>query len=97
MCDGNHLSTMMLQQQTRLSPGFGSCSDDKGSTLDATASAGEGEDFPIPPNVMAAAAAAELGFAASANKVLPCVSWLAGPQRCSQDQQIICNIAWALL
>jgi len=84
---------MMLQQSIRVSTGFGSCSDDKGSASDATASAGEGEDFPIPPNVMAAAAGAELGFAASANKVLPCVSWLAGPQRCSQDQQTTRTIA----
>ena len=88
---------MMLQQHTRLSIGFGSCSDDKGSASDATASAGEGEDFPMPPNVMAAAAAAELGFAASANKVPPCVSGLAYPQRCSQDQQMPRTIARVLL
>lgn len=46
------------------------CSDEKGSVPDTTASAGEGEDFPIPPSVVAAAAAAELGFPASGNKVL---------------------------
>ena len=46
------------------------CSDDKGSVTDGTASVGDGEDFPVPPSVVAAAAAAELGFPAPGNKVL---------------------------
>ncbi len=37
---------------------------------DGTASIGEGEDFPVPPSVVAAAAAAELGFPAPGNKAL---------------------------
>ena len=46
------------------------CSDEKGSATDSTASVGDGEDFPVPPSVVAAAAAAELGFPAPGNKVL---------------------------
>ena len=71
-----------------------SCSDDKGSVPDTTASAGEGEDFPIPPSVMAAAAAAELGFAASANKVLPglhCLQASCAPACTCEEEPSTCE------
>ena len=67
------------------------CSDDRGGAPDAAAPAGEGEDFPIPPSVMAAAAAAELGFAASGNKVPLCAPPCASLS-CSMHQT-----AWPLL